>query len=318
MRKSVTQRTTKATTIARIRRLIFILVDSSRDFLATLQGNPLLPSRGHDLRVRPPVDRYLLIVSALCFFAAIVRTVLSLRARTFQPSRFSFLAIGLGFIFQTAFLSIRGHVLGRCPLTNLFEVFIFLAWSIALIYMLVGPAYRLSLMGAFTAPLVFLLQAFALIARIDNFRPARLPANPWLEFHASFSLISYGAFALACIAGVMYLVQERQLKTHQLHSIFYHLPPLTDLFAAITRLLWLGFALYTLGIVSGFFTGHPLPRVQVGAAVGVWLLYAAILQGRHLRWLAPKRVAALCLIGFSAALTLLWGITFTAEMHPIP
>jgi hypothetical protein len=83
-------------------------------------------------------------------------------------------------------------------------------------------------------------------------------------------------------------------------------------------LLWWGFALYTLGIVSGFFTGHPLPRVQVGAAVGVWLLYAAILQGRHLRWLAPKRVAALCIIGFSAALTLLWGITFTAQMHPLP
>src|SRR6266581_8150126 len=51
MRKSVPQRTTKATTIARIRRLIFILVDSSRDFLATLQGNPLLPSRGHDLEL---------------------------------------------------------------------------------------------------------------------------------------------------------------------------------------------------------------------------------------------------------------------------
>jgi HemX protein len=264
------------------------------------------------------VDRYLLIVSTLCFLAAIVRTVLSLRARTFQPSRFSFLAIGLGFIFQTAFLSVRGHALGRCPLTNLFEVFIFLAWSVALIYMLVGPAYRLSLMGAFTAPLVFLLQAFALLAPIDIRHPVKLPANPWLEFHASTSIVAYGAFGLACIAGVMYLVQERQLKTHQLHSIFYHLPPLTDLFAAITRLLWWGFELYTLGLVSGFFTGGPLPRVQLVAAIGVWLLYAAILQGRHLRRLAPKRVAALCVIGFSAALTLLWGITFSAQTHPLP
>jgi hypothetical protein len=33
-----------------------------------------------------------------------------------------------------------------------------------------------------------------------------------------------GPFALACVAGAMYLVQERQLKTHQLRSIFYHLP----------------------------------------------------------------------------------------------
>ena len=264
------------------------------------------------------VDRYLLIVSTFCFFAAIVRTILSLRARVFQPGRFSFLAIGLGFIFQTAFLSIRGHELHRCPLTNLFEVFIFLAWSIALIYMLVGPAYRLSLMGAFTAPLVFLLQTFALIAPIDVRHASKAPANSWLEFHASTSIIAYGAFGLACIAGVMYLVQERQLKTHHLHSIFYHLPPLTDLFAAITRLLWWGFVLYTLGVVSGFFTGGPLPRVQLVAAIGVWLLYAAILQGRHLRRLAPKRVAALCILGFTAALTLLWGITFSAQTHSMP
>jgi HemX protein len=264
------------------------------------------------------VDQQLLIVSTLCFFAAIVRTILSVRARSFQPSRFSFLAIGLGFIFQTAFLSVRGHALGRCPLTNLFEVLIFLAWSIALIYMLVGPAYRLSLMGAFTAPLVFLIQAFALIAPIDVRHAIKLPPNPWLEFHASISLIAYGAFGLACIAGVMYLVQERQLKTHQLHSIFYHLPPLTDLFAAIMRLLWFGFALYTLGLVSGFFTGRPLPRLQMICAFGLWILYAAILQGRHLRRVAPKRIAALCIIGFSAALTLLWGITFSAQTHSLP
>src|SRR5207245_3448666 len=121
--------------------------------------------------------------------------------------RFNFVAVGLGFIFQTAFLSVRGHALGRCPLTNLFEVFIFLAWSIALIYLMVGPTYRLSLMGAFTAPLVIGLQAFALLAPIDIPHEARLPANPWLEFHASISMIAYGAFALACVAGVMYLVQ---------------------------------------------------------------------------------------------------------------
>ena len=264
------------------------------------------------------MDRDLLIISTICFLAAVVRTGIALRAGVFRPGRFNFLAIGLGFVFQTAFLSIRGHALGRCPLTNLFEVFIFLAWSVALIYMLVGPTYRLSLMGAFTAPLVVLLQGFALIAPIDVRHSVKMPANPALEFHASVSLVAYGAFALACIAGVMYLVQERQLKTHHLHSIFYHLPPLTDLFAAITRLLWWGFILYTIGIVSGFFTGRPLPRVQVVAAVGVWLLYAAILQGRYFRRIGPKRVAALCIIGFSAALTLLWGITFSAQTHSLP
>ncbi|MEP7014074.1 MAG: cytochrome c biogenesis protein CcsA [Verrucomicrobiota bacterium] len=265
-----------------------------------------------------PVDRNLLIVSTLCFFAAIVRTTISLRAGLLLPGRFSFFAIGLGFIFQSAFLSVRGHALGRCPLTNLFEVLIFLAWSIALIYLVIGSAYRLSLMGTFTAPFVFLIQTCALIAPIDVLHPIKLSANPWLEFHASMSIIAYGAFGLACIAGVMYLAQERQLKTHQLHSIFYHLPPLNDLFVVITRLLWFGFVLYTLGIVSGFFTGRPLPRIQVVAAIAVWILYAAILQGRHLRRIAPKRVAALCIAGFGVALTLLWGISFSAQTHSMP
>ena len=261
------------------------------------------------------MDRDILIISTVCFATAIAHMLIQLRNRSFRRARFNFFAVGLGFIFQTGFLSIRGHDIGRCPITNLFEVIIFVAWSVALFYIVVGPAYRLSLMGAFTAPLVVLLQTFALVAPIDHSHRTKLPPNSWLEFHASMSLVAYGAFALACIAAVMYLVQERQLKTHQLHSIFYHLPPLTDLFAAITRLLWWGFALYTLGLISGFFVGEPLPWVQVFCAFGVWILYGLILQGRHLRWFAPKHVAALCIIGFSAALTLLWGITFTAQAH---
>jgi HemX protein len=261
------------------------------------------------------VDRYLLIASTICFLAAIAHTVVQLRGGIFRPMRFNFFAVGLGFILQTAFLWIRGRELGRCPITNLFEVIIFIAWSVALFYIVVGPAYRLSLMGAFTAPVVALLQISALIAPVDHPHRAKLLANSWLEFHASMSLVAYGAFALACIAGVMYLVQERQLKTHHLHSIFFHLPPLTDLFAAITRLLWWGFILYTLGLISGFFVGEPLPWPQIICAIGVWVLYALILQGRYLHWFAPKRVAALCIVGFSAALTLLWGITFTAQTH---
>jgi len=73
------------------------------------------------------VDRYLLIVSTVCFLVAIGHTALEMRGGIFRPMRFNFFAVGLGFIFQTAFLSIRGHALGRCPITNLFEVIVFVA-----------------------------------------------------------------------------------------------------------------------------------------------------------------------------------------------
>jgi ABC-type uncharacterized transport system permease subunit len=161
-----------------------------------------------------------------------------------------------------------------------------------------------------------LIQTFALLAPIDIPHPVRLPANRWLEFHASMSMIAYGAFALACVAGIMYLVQERQLKTHQIHSIFYHLPPLPTLFSALTRLLWLGFALYTAGLVSGFFTGGPLPLLKMVCAFAVWVFYGAILQGRHLHRLAPKRIATLCIVAFSAAVSVLWAINFVSQTRP--
>jgi len=262
------------------------------------------------------MDRQLILASTLCFLVAVAHTLATLRDGVFRPRRFNFVAIALGFLLQCAFLSVRGHALGRCPITNLFEVFVFLAWSLGLIYLLVGPAYRLSLMGAFTAPLVLLIQGFALLAPIDIPHAASVRPNPWLEFHASMSMIAYGAFALACVAGVMYLVQERQLKSHQLHSIFYHLPPLTNLFAAITRLLWLGFALYTAGLVSGFFTGGPLPRVKMICAFGVWVFYGAILQGRYFHRVAPRRIATLCILAFSAAVSVLWAINFVAQTRP--
>ena len=260
------------------------------------------------------MDRLLLIAATACFFVGVLRTLLAIRAGVFRPGRFNFFAIAAGFVLQTAFLWMRGNAVGRCPLTNLFEVFIFMAWSLALIYMVVGSAYRLSLMGAFTAPLVFLIQTLALIAPIDTPRPPKMEVNAWLEFHASMSIVAYGAFALAGIAGLMYLLQERQLKRRQLHSTLHHLPPLTELFAAINRLLWLGFALYTAGLVSGFFTGQPLPVPKMTAAIVVWLLYAAILQGRRLLRLAPKQVAALCVVAFTAAVSVLWGITFVSEI----
>ncbi len=259
------------------------------------------------------MDRQLLIFATICFLAAVVRTIVSLRARVFRRSRFVFLTIALGFLLQTAFLFIRGHILGSCPITNLFEVLVFLAWSIALIYMLIGTTYRISLMGAFTAPLVFLLQLIALLAPIDTPRASPITPNPWLEFHASISIIAYGAFALACVAGAMYLVQERQLKTHQLRSIFYHLPPLPNLFSAMTRLLWFGFLLYSAGLISGFFVNEPLPWTKIALAIAIWILYGAILQGRYLRSVAPRRIATLCVVAFAAALSLLWSIEFVGH-----
>lgn len=85
-----------------------------------------------------------------------------------------------------------------------------------MMYWLVGPAYRVSLMGIITAPLVWIFQVLALILQGtippqtgDSIFRAPAKIDPWLEWHATVSLLAYAAFALAAAAGVLFLFQDR-------------------------------------------------------------------------------------------------------------
>lgn len=257
-------------------------------------------------------DRALLEASTFCFFLGFAHTMFVLGRGRYQPSGFNFAAMAGGFAFQTGFLVVRGHALNACPLTNLFEVLIFLSWSMVLLYFVVGTAYRLSLLGVFTSPLAFVFQAFALIAPLDS-PPgprARVVAQPWLETHAAISVVAYGAFALACVAGVMYLIQERQLKTHRLRGLFFHLPPIADLAVAMKRLILTGFILLTIGLLSGFEVRGAVEWSKVIWGVGVWLIYGGLLQAD--KWITPRRIAQLSVAAFSLTLVTLWGLNFIA------
>lgn len=256
------------------------------------------------------MDRLPLILSTLCFLLGFAHTLVMLRTGRYRPSRFNLVVLGTGFLFQTWFLYARGQAIGRCPLTNLFEVLIFLSWSMVLLYLLIGPAYRLSLLGAFTSPLVFLFQVVALLAPIDTPMRVHGAPDPWLELHAALSVIAYGAFAMAGVAGVMYLAQERQLKTHQLRSLFFEMPPIAHLATANTRLLWAGFALLTGGLLAGFAVHAPLDGLKVGWGAAMWAIYLAILMARRL---GPRRIALLSVMAFSLSLTALWGLNYFVE-----
>src|SRR5260370_17740952 len=96
--------------------------------------------------------RFWVELALICYLLGFGYSVYSLATNRFLTPRITFLAICAGFLFTTIFLFDRGHAIGRCPITNRFEVLFFLTWSMVLIYVVIGSTYRLSLMGAFTAP----------------------------------------------------------------------------------------------------------------------------------------------------------------------
>jgi ABC-type uncharacterized transport system permease subunit len=183
-----------------------------------------------------------------------------------------------------------------------------------LFYLIIGSAYRLSLLGAFTSPMAFLFQVAALLLVNDTPMKAKNPPNGWLELHAALSVVAYGAFALACVAGAMYIAQERQLKSHNIHSIFYHLPPIRDLAVANTRLIIVGFLLLTVGLAAGFGLGSIFTHSVLTAwAIGVWVLYGFILTAEWRHRISPRRVAWLSVAAFSVLLITLGGLNFIAQ-----
>ena len=260
------------------------------------------------------MDRLFLFISTVCVFIGFARTALALRAGHFHHSPFNLVAMALGFVFQTAFLGMRGHTLKHCPLTNLFELIAFLTWTMLLLYLLIGPAYRLSLLGAFTAPLVFFLQLAALILPIDTLGTLPKP-NVWLEAHAALSVIAFGAFGMASVAGIMYLAQEKQLKSHHLRPIFFEMPPIVHLATTNLRLLVAGFLLLTVGTLAGIAVQTPATVMKQTWGVVIWVIYLLILLAHRK---GPRRIALFSVCAFLLALSSLGWLNYFAHQIPRP
>jgi ABC-type transport system involved in cytochrome c biogenesis permease subunit len=227
----------------------------------------------------------------------------------------------VAFALHTAFLYLRGQVVQRCPLTNPFETTVFIAWAAVLFYLVIGPSYRVSFLGAFTAPVVLAICLVALLGLADSPRATKVSRSPWVDFHAAIAILAFGAFALAFVAGAMYLLQERQLKTRKFTSSFLLLPSIEQLEVISYRLIVLGFVMLTAGMVGGMVSyrivGHwTVPKIVWSWAV--WLMYALLLAA-HQFWSARGRKAVVAsMLAFAFLLVSFWGVSLLGSMHPAP
>jgi ABC-type uncharacterized transport system permease subunit len=240
------------------------------------------------------MDRWLLVTATLLAACGSVRGMLAVHRS--RRSRSTVLWMAAAMICQIVFLAHRGQVRAICPLADLGEILVFLSWSLTLFYLLVGPVYRISLLGVFTAPVVVVFQAIALLPGVLDAHPQKATGgNPWHEMHSATSVLAYGALALASVAGVMFLVLDRQLKEHHLQSgLFRNLPPVRELLVSLERLLWLGCGLLTVGILAGCLMPHDKgsPGHMI-TALTVWSGYAVLLTVKAVRGLTGRRLSLL-------------------------
>ena len=208
------------------------------------------------------------------------------------------------FIAQMVVLGMRSELRGSCPLGDNGEILIFSAWSLTMFYMAVGSVYRLSLLGVFTAPLVSFLLSVALIPGLLDPNPEHATViDGWREGHAAFSVLAYGALGLSAVAGVMFMVLDRQLKDASMGTgLFKNLPPARNLSRIVKRLVIFGFALLTLGLICGLVMEETEGQAKhMFAALGVWLAYGILVTVEWRRGMPPRKfaLAAVAMFVFS-------------------
>jgi HemX protein len=259
-------------------------------------------------------DRHSFLLAMLFYGMATVYSVFLWRKGFRRDDWVNYILLAIGVALHTLAMTKRGLTLQSCPVNNLYEATTFLLWALGLASLVYALMPRFKFICAFAAPLLFTVGIFALMPSLDP------PHGPKPEFsgalrslHAATILQAYGAFGLASVAAVMFLVQQHDLKFHKLRALLSFLPSIQRLELITTRLVAVGFVLLTIGLVAG----SQLPRpegtsyfadVKVFWSGLLWLAYLESLVAHKFMGRAARRFA-LGVVGLFALLLLTFGLT---------
>jgi ABC-type uncharacterized transport system permease subunit len=210
----------------------------------------------------------------------------------------------LGFAFHTAALSQRWTEAGHFPAVGLRDGASFLAWATVLVFLLVYLTTRVDALGLFAYPLVFVLVCVASLSPTSG-RPDSVLRGLFLPVHTVLAVFGYGALFVAFTMGVLYLVQERELRSHSPRRVYYVVPSLERCDTIGGRAATGGFVFLTLAILTGFnwnmslngryWTGDP----KEWAAICAWLIYVVLITARYRAGWGGRRAAWLGIAGFA-------------------
>jgi HemX protein len=237
-----------------------------------------------------------------------------------EDSRVNYLLLLLGFGLHTTAMALRGFSLRHCPVSNLYEATTFIAWTIVAAYLIVGVSSRLRFLGAFASPVLFAIGVFALMPALDRVgsKPDFTGGLPSL--HAALILLSYGAFGLASIAGLMFLTQEHNLKFNKMRAVLSLFPSIQRLELVTGRLVVVGFVLLTVGLAIGGRIPRPegvsfFQDAKVIWSAVLWVLYLGLLVGRWQFAQSGRRFAAGTIGVFAFVLLTFWGTNLLSGIH---
>ena len=214
-------------------------------------------------------------------------------------------AVVLGLISHTVSIGLHSAITGHGPYTTSYEIAMFLAWFIVVIYFLTEWKYKIKDLGSFVIPLVFLVMLVSVFLSKDAGLVPESEVRFWLTMHRTLSIIGYAAFSIAFAAGIMYLIQEHQVKSKKLGIMYFRMPSLEVLDDLNFKVITIGFPLFTLGFMTGSIWNTKMDQAffswdlaKTMPMVIVWLIYGLVFFGRMTTGLRGKKAAQFAILGF--------------------
>ena len=228
-----------------------------------------------------------------------------------------------GFLLHTATIGYQFVHTKQLPVQNFHQTLAMAAWAIAASFLFLRYRFNVKVLGIFAAPLVAFIMIMAARLPVEGtfVETKTIFSNFWLISHVVIIFIGEAAFALACGVGLLYILQERAIKTKR-HGFFYkRLPSLELLDNTGYACIVVGFTLLTIGLITGFvyaksiwgsFWSWDPKEVWSGIA---WLLYAALLHGRLALGWRGRKAAIMSMIGFGVLLFTFLGVNLFLKGH---
>lgn len=212
----------------------------------------------------------------------------------------------VGLLSHTAIIGLRSQETGHGPYTTSFEVALFLSWLVVVVYCFTHWRYKIKDLGSFVLPIAFLILLYAtfLSKEIVDFPESEF--RILLTLHRTLSIIGFAAFAIAFGLGVMYLIQEKQVKTKKLGMMYFRMPSLESLDNLTYKAVAVGFPLFSMGFLTGSIWNIKMTQsslfswelVKIWPLVIGWVLYGLVFFGRYRMGWRGKKVAQGSVIGF--------------------
>jgi cytochrome c-type biogenesis protein CcsB len=257
------------------------------------------------------------MITMVLYFLATVSFLTYLLRRSDALSKVSLWVTAAGFVFHTIALVARMATASSPATPSFYEALSFFSWMMILVFLVVEFRHRIHVLGSFMVPLA--LVSLVSAAALPETVPTLKPVFKTLWVHVTLSMLGTVGFTVAFVAGVMYLIQDRLLKSKRFNVLYSKLPALDFLDHLNQQSIILGFPLLTLGIVTGAISAEfdrgsyvSWNPEQTGALI-TWLFYFFVLLGRLTVGWRAKRAAYLTVVGFVCVILTLVGVVLKSH-----